>query len=485
MRILNALLFLFVSLTANAQIFTVETVPNTKLVNNSYVSDPTHILHDTTASRINQILGDLENKATAQVAVVVLPSIGEADRFEFAQRLFEHWGIGQAEKDNGLLILFILDQRNIRFHTGYGLEGILSDARCKQIQQQFMVPSFKEGDYNAGMLLGIEKVAALLTTPEAIDEIFVEDKPAESRYLYVTLSITYLIFLVVMFLVTWTNDKFDQATYTPRIILSKKRWFFLYGILPLTLCWAAFQLDLSYAIFFLLAYALIISLFLERYHRIYTTISEPFIKKNKYQALHNFYQNHHGYWLGAAIFFFIPMFFVYRAYQKKRKFFRDQPRPCKKCGKPTQKLSEKTEDEVLSSGQIAEENLGVIDYDVWKCNACGSTEILNYPNKTTNYTRCPKCNYLTYHFGSRRTVKSATYTSEGLSEEVRNCKHCGHQHIDTIAIAMLVAAASSWDNDSSSSSSDSSSSSGSSSSSDSGGDWGGGDSGGGGSDSSW
>src|SRR5690242_14609619 len=166
-RIFKTLLSLLISLTANAQVFTVETVPNIKLVNNSYVSDPTNILNDSTVARINQILGDLESKATAQVAVVMLPSIGEANRVEFAQRLFEHWKIGQAEKDNGLLILFILDQRNIRFHTGFGLEGLLNDARCKQIQQQFMVPSFKEGDYNSGMLLGIKKVNEILTTPEA------------------------------------------------------------------------------------------------------------------------------------------------------------------------------------------------------------------------------------------------------------------------------------------------------------------------------
>lgn len=477
-RILKTLVFFLVSLTTVAQTFTVETVPNTKLVNNSYVSDPTHILQDTTIVRINQILDSLESKATAQVAVVMLPSIGDADRFDFAQRLFEYWGIGQAEKDNGLLILFIMDQRNIRFHTGFGLEGILSDARCKQIQQQFMVPYFKEGDYNTGMLRGLEKTAALLTTPEAIDEIFVEEEKVEARSLYISIAVLYFIFLVIMFAVAWSNDKFKQPSNTPKIILSKSKWFLLYGLLPLALCYIAFQFDLSFSIFFLLAYSLIIFLFLERYHRIYTVISRPFIKKWKYQALHNFYQDHQGYWLRAAIFFFIPMFFVYRAYQKKRNSFRDQPRPCKKCGTLTQKMSEKTEDEFLHSGQIAEEKIGVIDYDVWKCNACGSTEILSYPNKTTNYTRCPKCNYLTYHFGSRRTIEDATYTSQGRGEEERTCKHCGHHHIDTFVIAMLVASTSSSDSDSSSSFSDSSSS-------DSGGSWGGGDSGGGGSDSSW
>lgn len=474
-RVFKIFLFLLVSLTAEAQIFTVETVPNTKLVNNSYVSDPTHILNDTTVARINQLLGDLENKATAQVAVVMLPSIGEADRFEFAQRLFEHWKIGQAEKDNGLLILFILDQRNIRFHTGFGLEGILSDARCKQIQQQFMVPSFKAEDYNSGMLFGIEKVTEILTTPEAINEIFVEEKAAEDRYLFVTLGFVYGIFFIIMFFVALAGySKFDPPSETPKIILSKKRWFLLYGLLPFVLLYSAFQLDLSYGVFFLLAYSLIIFLFLEKYYRINTTISASFLKKGNYQALHNFFQSQNGFWLGSAIFFFIPMIFVYLAYRKKRDWFRNRPRPCKKCGTITQKMSEKTEDEFLQSGQIAEEKIGIVDYDVWRCSACGSTEILSYPNPKSNYTRCPKCSYLTYHFGARRTIEAATYSSQGRGEEERTCIHCGHHHTDIFFIAMLVAASSSDSDSSSSSSSDSG-----------GGDWGGGDSGGGGSDSSW
>jgi uncharacterized protein len=467
-------LFLYACLAAQAQTFTVETVPNIKLVNNSYVSDPSHILNDTTVSRINKILGGLESKATAQIAVVMLPSIGDQDRFEFAQRLFEHWKIGTAEKDNGLLILFILDQRNIRFHTGFGLEGLLSDARCKQIQQEFMVPFFKKGDYNSGMLRGIEKVNTILTTPEAIDEIFTQEEPAEARLLYIFFGVLYLIFLLIMFAVAWGKEKFKGPSKTPKIILSKKRWFFLYGLLPFILFLIAFQLDISYGIFFLSAYGLVIFLFLEKFNRINTVISSPFLKKGKYQDLYNFYIAQNGFWIGAAIFFFIPMIFVYFAYRKKRDWFRNRPRPCKKCGVITQKMSEKTEDEFLNAGMIAEEKVGVVDYDVWKCDACGSIEILSYLNPSSKYSQCPKCKYLTYHSGSKRTVERATYTSEGRGEEEHTCMNCGHHQIDTFMIAMLVAASSSssWSSDSSSSS-------------DSGGSWGGGDSGGGGSDSSW
>src|SRR5690606_22024372 len=183
-------------LSGHAQVFTVETVPNNKLINNSYVSDPTKILHDTTVSRINQLLGDLEKAATAQVAVVMLPSIGEEDHIDFAQRLFRQRGIGQASNDNGLLILFIMDQRTIRFHTGYGIEGVLPDATCKRIQQRFMVPRFKEGDYNTGMLRGIEATVSILSKPEAIEELFARDT-SQDHYAYVAMAVVYGVVALV------------------------------------------------------------------------------------------------------------------------------------------------------------------------------------------------------------------------------------------------------------------------------------------------
>ena len=88
--------------------------------------------------------------------MVVLPSVGDSDVFEFSQELFRKWGIGQRDKNDGLLLTYVEDQHIIRFHTGYGLEGVLPDAVCKRIQQQKMIPFFKEGKINEGMRAGID-----------------------------------------------------------------------------------------------------------------------------------------------------------------------------------------------------------------------------------------------------------------------------------------------------------------------------------------
>ena len=100
---------------------TVDDVPNPKTYNaDNWVSDPDHILDSETKNKINNILQQLEDSLTIEVAVVALNSIGEEDPHEFAVTLFNRWGVGKAEDDNGLLILLTRDIRDITFKTGYG-----------------------------------------------------------------------------------------------------------------------------------------------------------------------------------------------------------------------------------------------------------------------------------------------------------------------------------------------------------------------------
>ena len=461
---------LAITLAAQAQVYTVETVPNTKLVNNSYVSDPSRILNDSTVERINQLLGDLEKTATAQVAVVMLPSIGDEDHFDFAQQLFRYWGIGRAGTDNGLLILFIMDQRNIRFHTGYGLEGILPDVTCKRIQQRFMVPYFKEGNYNTGLLRGVEAVVSILNKPEAIEEILARDKSGD-RYVYLFMGFVYVFVFIALFIGFGMRNKRPWEHHN--VSITRKRFLLLYGVLPLLMLYLAFEQSWSFGFFFLVTFLLIIGLFLERFNRV-STQANLFMEKGDQQNAYTFFKAQKRYWLTAAVFFPIPMILVYQWYRKKRDGYRNHPRSCKKCKATTHKLSEAEEDKFLTPGEISEEKIGALDYDVWHCNACGSIELLRYANKKTKYTHCPQCNYLTYHLGAKRIIQKETYSADGNGESEHTCLHCGHHHIEKFIIAMRM-----------SSSSDSDSGSSWSSSSDSGGSWGGGDSGGGGASSSW
>ena len=151
----------------------VDDVPNVRLTDvRRYVTDPTNILAPAATDTINAILGRLEKSTGIETAVVMLPSIGENDIFDFSTDLFRKWGIGKAKNNNGLLILFVMDQHKVRFATGYGIEGTMTDAMSKRIQTQYMVPAFKRSDWNKGMVDGVRATAKVLDgsmEPEAAD----------------------------------------------------------------------------------------------------------------------------------------------------------------------------------------------------------------------------------------------------------------------------------------------------------------------------
>ena len=151
----------------------VDDVPNVRLTDvRRYVSDPTSILSPAATDTINAILGRLEKSTGIETAVVMLPSIGENDIFDFSTSLFRKWGIGKKKNNNGLLILFVMDQHKVRFATGYGIEGTMTDAMSKRIQTQYMVPAFKRSDWNKGMVDGVRATAKVLDgsmEPEADD----------------------------------------------------------------------------------------------------------------------------------------------------------------------------------------------------------------------------------------------------------------------------------------------------------------------------
>ena len=100
---------------------------------NGYISDPDDFISESEEHQINKILWEIEQNTTAQIAVAIVNSIGNEVPKDFAVNLFEKWGIGYADKDNGLLILTVINQRRTEFEVGYGLEPILTDLMCHRI----------------------------------------------------------------------------------------------------------------------------------------------------------------------------------------------------------------------------------------------------------------------------------------------------------------------------------------------------------------
>ena len=158
------LLLLSTFITAQAKEYTVKEVPMVHLQDKSrFVSNPDQILSAQTVATIDQMFFKLEQETGIQVIVVALTGIEGGDCFDFAHRLGQENGVGEKGRDNGLVVLLSTDERCIQFATGYGLEGTLPDAICKRIQNQFMLPYFKNNKWDEGMLEGMKAVNGYLT----------------------------------------------------------------------------------------------------------------------------------------------------------------------------------------------------------------------------------------------------------------------------------------------------------------------------------
>ena len=175
-RSLIALLVALTTWSATAQTtYRVEDVPNVQLFDYTrFVSDPNDSIDQADEAALNQRIGYLRDSLDVEIAVVVLPAI-DGDKYgsarEFANELFNTWGIGKKETDRGLLILLITneDNREITFEVGYGLEGELTDGLCKLIQKRRMIPPMKEGSYGEGLLAGVEEVRKVLTKDSTLE----------------------------------------------------------------------------------------------------------------------------------------------------------------------------------------------------------------------------------------------------------------------------------------------------------------------------
>ena len=165
-RFFAIFLLLILCLDLAAREYSVEDIPNVQISNRyRFTSNPDGILSDWAVAKINSICYDLRHRGIAQTAVVAVSEIDSDDVFDFAYELFSEWGVGSSS-NSGIGVLLVEEAREIRFVTGYGVEGALPDAICKRIQTSYMLPHFRNGDYSSGMVAGLEAIRAVLNGSE-------------------------------------------------------------------------------------------------------------------------------------------------------------------------------------------------------------------------------------------------------------------------------------------------------------------------------
>ncbi|MBF9222590.1 TPM domain-containing protein [Hymenobacter ruricola] len=125
------------------------------------VNDLAGLLQPGEADALERKLVAYDDSTSSQIAVVTVPNLDGDDIADYAQKLYESWGIGRKGKNNGILILVAQQEHLARIQTGYGLEGAVPDALAKRIISNTLVPAFKQNQYGAGLDRATDQLIAL------------------------------------------------------------------------------------------------------------------------------------------------------------------------------------------------------------------------------------------------------------------------------------------------------------------------------------
>lgn len=356
--------------------YTVEEVPNVHVSDRTrFVSNPDGVLSARAQTHLDSILSRVRQSTSAEVVAVVVDDIEDDDIDTFATRLFNHWGLGKKDNNNGVLLLVARDARKAVIRTGPGVEGILTDAASGKILRNEMFPAFRQGDYDGGTIAAVNAIAARLGDPIAAEEI--RSREADSDYngssaadfLGVYLRISAIITLVLA-------------------VIIALRVFSLRGKSPY----------------------------------------------DKYTAFENWRAPilvvaFAG--LGIPLLVAIPLLLMMR-------FWRNRPRKCPNCGHKMVKVDEVHDNDFLTPAQDCEERIGSVDYDVWHCSECGETDIFPFVNKSMPLVECSTCHARTAKLTGDYVIVQPTATREGVGVKEFTCLNCHNKMGKKYSIAKLA-----------------------------------------------
>lgn len=350
---------------ARQQYDSVDEVPEIKGPSmDNFVCDPDGYLTEQQRGALDNELRSLRNRTTAEMAVVILPSIGDNDIFDFAQDLASKWGIGGSEKSNGILLLMVMQSRQIRIQTGYGVEGLIPDATASDIIQDTMAPMMRQGNIYGAVSGAVAQINSILSTPDAMEEI----RSGRAH----------------------KEDALDTEAIKD-------------------LLWTLAACGFMFTLFYFIRTALK-TRGLKRHNYEKSLIWRKSLLVMGIGTLFS---------LGSAILLFLLAFFLYR-------FWRTRCIRCGHCGAKMRRLPEDEDNNYLTPGEDCEEKLKTVDYDVWLCPECGAVDKYPYVENQKFFSKCPRCGTVAYGLDSDRTLVPATTRQAGVGEKRYRCRHCGY-----------------------------------------------------------
>jgi uncharacterized protein len=182
------LIFFYSSISSSAQESDFPSKPNPPRLVNDFAG----LLSAEQQREIEYELNVFNDSTSIEISVVIIKNIGDYAIDDYAAQLGDKWGIGKKQNDNGVLLLIAPENRKAFIATGYGMEGVLPDSRCKRIIQSELIPQFRKLDYYDGIKLTVEAIMAYSASE------YKADPKGTPRFnpLYVFLFILFTILLI-------------------------------------------------------------------------------------------------------------------------------------------------------------------------------------------------------------------------------------------------------------------------------------------------
>lgn len=339
------------------------------------VLDGAGVLTPATTSTLEQLIQTTQATTTAELMVMTVPSIEGGDIDILATRLFNRIAIGRADTNNGVLFLIAPADRRTRIEVGYGLEPLITDALAGEILDTEVIPRFKDGDIQGGIVAGTREITRILQRyPEAAHGV----PGSAPRYVRTAQR-------------DFTNALMLGAA-TGALLLGSHFWIRRSKHYPVVLMYFLFALAVISVASAVAAFVVLGQV---------ETLPVPAT-------------------LGASGILVTGLWLA------RRQFRRFGPRRCDKCGSPMRMLSEHEDDQQLTEVQRLEEQLGAVDYDVWHCPACLHSDTERYVALFSSFATCPKCSARTWK-EEVTTLVSATTSSTGKERVDGRCLSCQHK----------------------------------------------------------
>lgn len=186
------------------------------------VNDFAGILKADERETLERLLVAYDDSTSTQICIVTIRTLDGYEVADYANRLFEKWGIGGKQNNNGVLLLLALEERKVRIETGYGVEDRLTDALSRRIIEQQLLPAFRQQAYAQGFQ------AAVLTIIDVLQGAYTADAQGkkESAPLWV-LAVFFIIIVLIM--IANARNGGGGSSYTGRGSSQYRPFFFPMG----------------------------------------------------------------------------------------------------------------------------------------------------------------------------------------------------------------------------------------------------------------